>query len=138
MNNKISLKVYTDLNLSSEVLTWFEQINQPPIPDKKFWWECQTLLIEGFANIVEHAHANLPIETPIDLEAVRLNKSIEIRIWSQGKAFDLKEKIQNLADFEDNLQERGRGLKIMTILADQLSYEQMPDHRYCLFISKSY
>ena len=138
MSNKISLKVNTDLNASPKVLTWFEQLNNPPIPEKKFWWECQTLLIEGFANIVEHAHVNLPIETPIELEAVRLNQCIEIRIWSQGTAFDLKQKLENLAEFEDNEATRGRGLKIMATLADKLSYEPTADNRYCLFISKDY
>src|SRR5689334_22119613 len=101
MSNKIYLTVNTDINASSAVLTWFEQLNNPPIPDKKIWWEFQTLLIEGFTNIVEHAHINLPIETPIELEAVRLSECIEIRIWSQGKAFDLEQKLQNLTEFED-------------------------------------
>ncbi|MDZ7957852.1 MAG: anti-sigma regulatory factor [Aulosira sp. DedQUE10] len=138
MNNRIHLKVHTDLNNSSRVLSWFEQINQPPIPDAKIWWQCQTLLIEGFANIVEHAHKNLPIETPIELEAMRSSEHIEIRILSEGPAFDLEQKLQEVSEFEDNQQERGRGLKIMSEIADQLSYEPTADHRYCLFISKYY
>ena len=58
------------------MLSWFEQMNQPPIPDKKIWWQCQTLMMEGFTNIVEHAHRNLPIETSIEIEAVRLDEYI--------------------------------------------------------------
>ncbi|MDZ8187425.1 MAG: anti-sigma regulatory factor [Nostoc sp. ChiSLP02] len=138
MNQKIYLKVNTDLTASPEVLSWFEQINQPSIPDQQIWWQCQTLLIEGFTNIVEHAHKNLPIETPIEIEAVRFNKNIEIRIWSQGKYFDLEEQLRQISEFEDNDQERGRGLKIMSIIADKLSYERTVDNRYCLFISKFY
>ncbi|BAY23140.1 putative anti-sigma regulatory factor serine/threonine protein kinase [Calothrix sp. NIES-2100] len=138
MSTKIFLQVNTDLKESSKVLTWFEQINNPPLPDKKVWWECQTLLIEGFANIVEHAHVNLPIQTPIELEAVRLRERIEIRIWSQGVAFNLEQKLQNVSEFEENEAARGRGLKIMATLADKLSYEQTADNRYCLFISKYY
>ncbi len=138
MNKKIYLKVNTDLTASPEVLSWFEQMNEPSLPDKQIWWQCQTLLMEGFTNIVEHAHKNLPIETPIEMEALRLNEYIEIRIWSQGECFDLEEKLQQTSEFEDNDQERGRGLKIMSAIADKFSYERTIDNRYCLFISKYY
>lgn len=128
----------TDLTASSEILSWFEQMNDPPLPNQKSWWECQTLLIEGFANIVEHAHKNFPPETSIELEAMRLNENIEIRIWSQGEAFDLEHKLLEISEFEDNDQERGRGLKIISVIADKLSYEPTVDNRYCLFMSKCY
>ena len=136
MNSKIYLKVNTDLTATFEVLSWFEQINLPPISDQTVWWECQTLLMEGFANIVEHAHKNLPIETPIDLEAERLDGRIEIRICSLGQPFNMQQKLQEISEFEENDEERGRGLKIMSAIADKLSYEHTPDNRYCLFISK--
>ncbi|MBE9051240.1 anti-sigma regulatory factor [Nostocales cyanobacterium LEGE 11386] len=138
MNKNIHLKVNTDLNATAEVLSWFEQINQPPLPDKKIWWQCQTLLIEGFANIVEHAHKNLPVETPIELAAVRLNEHIEIRIWSLGQAFDLEQQLQTTPDLTDNFQARGRGLKIMSSIAEELSYHQTDDHRHCLFFKVKY
>ncbi|MFN6469087.1 MAG: ATP-binding protein [Nostoc sp. SerVER01] len=138
MNKKIYLKVNTDLTASPEVLSWFEQMNQPSFRNKQIWWQCQTLLMEGFTNIVEHAHKNLPLETPIEIEALRLNEYIEIRIWSQGECFDLEEQLRETSEFEDNNQERGRGLKIMSALADKLSYERTIDNRYCLFISKYY
>jgi serine/threonine-protein kinase RsbW len=77
---KIDLQVCTDIAASERVLSWFEQINQPPITDHKLWWECQTLLIEGFINIVEHAHRDLPPETSIDLEVTRFYQHIEIRM----------------------------------------------------------
>ncbi|MEH2246783.1 ATP-binding protein [Nostoc sp.] len=138
MNNKIYLKVKTDLTASPQVLSWFEQMNQPPFLDKKIWWQCQTLMMEGFTNIVEHAHKNLPIETLIEMEAVRLDEYIEIRIWSQGEPFDLEEQLRQTSEFEENDQERGRGLKIMSAIADKLSYERAVDNRYYLFISKYY
>ncbi|MEH2181726.1 ATP-binding protein [Nostoc sp.] len=138
MNHKIYLKVNTDLTASPQVLSWFEQMNQPPISNKQIWWQCQTLMMEGFTNIVEHAHKHLPIETPIEMEAVRLDEYIEIRIWSQGEAFDLEEQLRQTSEFEDNDQERGRGLKIMSTIADKLSYHLTEDNRYCLFISKYY
>ncbi len=138
MRNTIYLKVNTDLTASPQVLSWFEQINQPPIPDKQIWWQCQTLMMEGFTNIVEHAHKNLPLETPIEIEAVRFNEYIEIRIWSKGEPFDLEQQLQQTFEFEENEQDRGRGLKIMSAIADKLSYAPTVDNRYCLFISKSY
>ncbi|MEA5604164.1 anti-sigma regulatory factor [Nostoc sp. UHCC 0252] len=138
MKNKIYLKVNTDLTASPQVLSWFEQMNQPPITNKQIWWQCQTLLIEGFTNIVEHAHKNLPIETPIEIEAVRFNEYIEIRILSQGKPFNLEQQLQQTSEFEDNDRDRGRGLKIMSAIADELTYEPTEDNRYCLFISKFY
>ncbi|BAZ14766.1 putative anti-sigma regulatory factor serine/threonine protein kinase [Calothrix sp. NIES-4071] len=137
MVQTINLQVNTDLTASSEVLSWFEQINQPPIPEPEIWWKCQTLLIEGFTNIVEHAHKNLPPETLVEIEAIRSSQEIQIRIWSQGQFFDLEKKLQETCEFEENEQERGRGLRIMSAIADKLSYERTADNRYCLFISKN-
>jgi serine/threonine-protein kinase RsbW len=138
VNHKIHLKINTNLAFLSEILSWFEQINQPPITNQQIWWQCQTLLIEGFTNTVEHAHKNLPIETPIEIEAVRFNQHIEIRIWCEGEPFDLEDKLLQIGEFEENYQERGRGLKIMSAIADNLYCESVVDHRYCLFISKYY
>ncbi len=138
MNKKIQLTVNTDLNATTEVLSWFEQINQPPLPDQTIWWKCQTLLIEGFANTIEHGHKNLPVETPIELEAVRLIEHIEIRIFSLGKPFDLEEKLQIIPELTDNFLERGRGLKIMSSIAEELTYLPTDDDRYCLFCKIKY
>jgi serine/threonine-protein kinase RsbW len=136
--HKIHLQVNTDLAATSQVMSWFEQINSPPLSDLKTWWQCQTLLQEGFANIVEHAHKNLPPETPIVLEAIRSEQAIEIRIWSYGTAFDLQQKLREIPEFENNDGDRGRGLKIMSKLADGLSYESTADNRYCLWMKKYY
>lgn len=138
MDNKIHLKVNTGLTALSEVLSWCEQINQPPIPDKQVWWQCQTLLIEGFANIVEHAHKNLPPTTPVEIEVLRSSEYIEIRIISQGEAFDLEQQMQITMELEDNHKDRGRGLKIMSALADKLTYEQTSANNYCLLMRKYY
>lgn len=138
MSNKIYLEIDTDITTVPDVLSWFEQINQPPIIKQEIWWQCQTLLIEGFTNIVEHAHKNLAKETFIYIEVCRYTQSIEIRIFAEGKAFNIEQKLQEVPEFEDNNQARGRGLKIMSVLADNLSYEKIAENRYCLFISKLY
>ena len=98
----------------------------------------QTLLVEGFINIVEHAHQGLPRETPIELEVIRFEKDIEIRMWSCGEPFDLGKQLRMTSALEDNEQERGRGLQIISTIADKLRYELTEDNRYCLFISKHY
>ncbi|BAY08504.1 ATP-binding protein [Calothrix sp. NIES-2098] len=138
MANRFFLQTNTDITVLSQVLSWFEQINQPPLINKEIWWQCQTLIIEGFTNIVEHAHKNLSVQTPINIEVFRSHESIEIRIFSQGKPFNLEQKLQEVSEFEENDRERGRGLKIMSKLADNLSYEQIAENRYCLFMSKFY
>lgn len=138
MLNKIQLQINTGIADSEQVLLWFEQLNQPLVISAEIWWQCQTLLQEGFMNIVEHAHKNLPDDTPIDIEAARLDTSIEIRIWSYGERFNMEEKLEEIDELEANDGDRGRGLKIMSAIADRMTYEQMPDRRYCLFLSKSY
>jgi|GEM_PF-3686411 serine/threonine-protein kinase RsbW len=52
MEHKISLKVNTDINAATEILAWFEQVNQPSMIDGKIWCQLQTILIEGFINAV--------------------------------------------------------------------------------------
>ncbi len=136
INQKIYIQVFTDITASTQILSWFEQINQPPVSNQTTWWQCQTLLIEGFTNIVEHAHKNLPIETPIELEVTRFNRCIEIRIFSYGEAFALKQQLEVISDLDKNFNKRGRGLRIMFAIADKLSYELQADNRYCFFISK--
>jgi serine/threonine-protein kinase RsbW len=59
------------------------------------------------------------------------------RIWSNGEYFDLEQKLKKVLEFEDNFDERGRGLKIMSEIADHLSYDLVEDNRCCLFISKN-
>jgi serine/threonine-protein kinase RsbW len=134
--NKINLQVNTDLSVALQVISWFEQLNYPENTDIKIWWQCQTLLQEGFTNIVEHAHRGLPKETPILLEAIRNTEAIEIYIWAYGVAFDIEQKLKELPEIEKNEGERGRGLKIMSLLADEISYTRVAGDRYCLYMKK--
>lgn len=138
MFSRINLQTNSDITAASQILSWFEQLNYPPLNDFKIWWQCQTLLQEGFTNTVEHAHKNLPRETPIALEAIRSCHFIEIRIWSYGTPFDLRQKLQETRGIENIEDERGRGLKIMSMIADEMSYEQSEDGRYCLYMKKNY
>ncbi|MCS6813878.1 MAG: anti-sigma regulatory factor [Cyanobacteria bacterium] len=134
---KISLRVRTDRAVFDQVLSWFDTLNQPPTVDNRTWWQCQTVLKEGFDNVVDYAHKDLIPDTPIDIEAVRRKASIEIRIWDQGKPFDLKRKLAQMPTLDENYDgERGRGLRIMEKVADELSYDRTSDNRNCLVIIK--
>ncbi|OLP16707.1 ATP-binding protein [Leptolyngbya sp. 'hensonii'] len=138
MLKKINLQVNTDPAASAQVLSWFEELNQPPISNKVIWWQCQTVLKEGFDNAVEYAHKSLPPETPILIEAIRFPQRIEIRIWDCGVPFNLEEKLREMPELEENEGSRGRGLRIMQKIADQISYRRTSDDRNCLLIVKSY
>ena len=134
--HKISIKVNSEITASEEIFFWFKQLNSPSITDKVMWWHCETLLHEGFANIVEHAHKDLPPQTPIALEAKRCEKYIEICIWFYGPIFNLEKKLKEIPPLEDNESEGGRGLRIMDELADWLSYDRVGDNLNCLRMKK--
>lgn len=125
----------TDLDALPQVLDWFEQFNQPPIP-YLIWLECQLALAEGFTNAVRHAHASKTPETPIDLEIAVDHKAIELRIWDCGSGFNLNQSLSNHQVVEQTA-ERGRGLKIIEKIADTVSYTQI-GQRNCLLIIKHY
>jgi len=51
-------------------------------------------VIEGFTNAVRHAHKNLPLETPIELEVMVLNEHLEVKILDWGEPFDIQAKLK--------------------------------------------
>jgi len=131
------LQVDSDFNALGQVLSWFEQLKQPTIPQKT-WLECNTILAEVLGNAVDHAHRQLSSKTPITIEVTILSQSIEIRIWDCGPAFDLEKQLQQIPDEIDEMAERGRGLSIMQQITDYLSYTRTADNRNCLLFLKSY
>lgn len=92
-NHKISLQVKTDLKAVAKILCWIDQLEHLPIPESVFH-SYKLATIEGFTNAVRHAHKDLPVETPIDLEITVFHNRIEIKIWDFGKPFDLNAKLQ--------------------------------------------
>lgn len=121
----------------SHVLSWFDQLQRPSIPND-VWLACKTALAEGFDNAVRHAHGQLPPETPIDIEVTIFTQSIEIKICDRGSAYDIEGHVQQFPEDIDDLAESGRGINIMQQLADYLSYTRTPDNRNCLLIVKNY
>lgn len=91
---KISLQVNTDIKAVAQVLLWVDSVLEHlPIPEAVFH-QCKLATVEGFTNAVRHAHKNLPLATPIELEITVFNDRLEIKIWDSGKPFDLKAKLQ--------------------------------------------
>ncbi len=131
------LQVKTDDDVLPQVLSWFDQLQQPSIPTYT-WLECKTVLAEGFDNVLRHAHKGLPPETPIHLEVTILTQSIQLRIWDYGLGFDLERHLQQQPNEVDEMAESGRGTGIMQQLSDYLSYTKMVDNRNCLLMIKSY
>ncbi|MER3434749.1 MAG: serine/threonine protein kinase [Leptolyngbya sp. ERB_1_1] len=82
------LIVQTDLRAIAEILSWFRAFQQP-IVTQAIWLQGQIALVEAFTNAVRHAHAQLPKQTPIKLEAELYRERLEIKVWDQGAPFDL-------------------------------------------------
>ena len=136
--HQFHLQVETELEELKEVLQWFENFVFPAIP-QKMGWQCEVALVEAFTNAVRHAHQNLPKTTPIDLEVELFPNFLEMRIWDQGKPFDLKAKLQTSKKETNSLEkEGGRGLQFIKKLTDELQYLNLPNHRNCLVMRKKY
>ncbi len=90
---KFSLQVNTDINAVAQVLSWVDQLDPLPIPPAVLH-QCKLAVIEGFTNAVRHAHKNLPLETPIELEIMVFNEHLEVKIWDWGEPFDIQAKLK--------------------------------------------
>ncbi len=137
MNNKFSLQVKTDLNVLPAVLTWFNE-NYPVLIPGNIWIRCQTALAEGLTNAIRHAHQGLDPNTPILIEVEVFTDILEMRIWDQGPAFDLKQQLATTAATIDPDQVGGRGLYLIQRLCDDLSYTRSADQRNCLLLIKHF
>ncbi|MBD1884726.1 ATP-binding protein [Microcoleus vaginatus] len=90
---KFTLQVNTDIQAVAQVLSWVEQLDPLPIPPIVLH-QCKLAVIEGFTNAVRHAHKNLPLETPIELEVMVLNEHLEVKILDWGEPFDIQAKLK--------------------------------------------
>ena len=131
------IETQTDPTALKSVLTWFDQFRATPIPHN-IWLQCQLALIEGFTNAVRHAHAGLPSTTPIRIEVSVNNCTIDICIWDYGPGFDLASVLRQKITVSNPDSEGGRGLKIMYLVADRLTYKPTSDQGNCLHLHKSF
>ncbi|WP_324610940.1 ATP-binding protein [Moorena producens] len=131
------LMVQTDLSEVKDVLQWFEEFTSEPLP-QEFWQQCQIALVEGFTNVVRHAHRHLPNTTVIELELKLFTDGLEMRLWDYGHPFDFQSKLESLyqEDYDPLEKEGGRGLMFMNQLTDEVSYQRLSDQRNCLLMRK--
>ena len=89
----LQLKLNTDIKAVAQVLSWLELLDPLPIP-LGVLHQCKLAVIEGFTNAVRHAHKNLPLETPIEIEIMVFNEHLEVKIWDWGEPFDIQAKLK--------------------------------------------
>ena len=134
---KTNIQVSSNLKALDRVLLQFNKVYQEYITQKD-WLQCQLALVEGFTNAVRHAHKDLPSETPIFIEVSLTREQMEIRIWDQGKYFDLSSFIATMSQENEQWLGSGRGIAIMAKIADRLEYNRLSCDRNCLLIVKKF
>ena len=127
----------TDPKALKALLTWFEQFRAAPIPHK-VWLQCQLALIEGFTNAIRHAHGDLTADTPIRIQVSVSDRDIDIWIWDRGPGFSFDSILNDKLATSSKDAEGGRGLKIMYLVADEISYGPTKNEGNCLHIRKTY
>jgi serine/threonine-protein kinase RsbW len=132
---QIKIEVKSDLQAVDLVLLQFNNIYHSTILQQD-WLQCQLALVEGFTNAIRHAHKNLPAETPIIIEIVLDTEKMTIRIWDYGEPFNLEHFIAKISKNNRSWQESGRGIAIMSKIADILRYDRVSATQNCLLIVK--
>ena len=127
----------TDPQALPGVLSWFDEFHALPMPQED-WLQCQLALIEGFTNVVRHAHKGLPPATPIAITITLTHDYLDMKIWDHGPGFDFQTTLDHKLETTNADSEGGRGLRIMYRVADIVCYERTADERNCLHIRKSY
>ncbi|NES98518.1 MAG: ATP-binding protein [Desertifilum sp. SIO1I2] len=137
-SQKFRLQVRSDLRALDQVLSWFDQFDESPIPNTT-WMECKTALAEGMTNAIRHAHKDRSSDSPVEIELTLFPELLEIRIWDRGPGFDMDGWLANEQPPLDNeYLEHGRGLLMMQKLVDRLSYDRTADRRNCLLMVKHF
>ncbi|TAF09350.1 MAG: anti-sigma regulatory factor [Nostocales cyanobacterium] len=143
--HNFSLQVVSDLDAMATVVEWFDQFKNTQIP-YQIWLEGQTALLEGFTNVVRHAHSHLSPETPVDLEVQICSEYFQIRIWDQGDIFDLEAALESFyqetsqSEFDPLEHESQWGciffLKLRKDYGWTISYIRELENRNCLLLKK--
>ncbi|NUN63847.1 ATP-binding protein [Pseudanabaena biceps] len=148
MTHKYHIQTNSDIYALAQLQRWFQQF-KPLLPNQA-WMQCNLVLVEVFTNVVCYAHEGLPEETPVDIEFILHETEcfVELKIWDHGQPFDLEAEIERASleaqknlEFNGNVEDiptGGRGLFIAKTVADDISYEAMPDGRNCFVMTKSF
>ena len=132
-----SYETKTDPKALKGVLSWFDSFHDLSIP-QEVWLQCQLALIEGFTNVVRHAHEGLPAETPIEIAITVTTEYLDMKIWDRGPGFDFDAMLNRKLKTTNHDSEGGRGLRIMYRVADTVEYSKTIDRRNCLHIQKHF
>lgn len=128
MLERAHLTVRSHLEELSTVQRWFRTLvarlaTENPWIDEQFN-QLNLALAEGFTNAVRHAHADLPANTPIDIELSLHPERVELRIFDRGAPFDPDSLSEPVAG---SLREGGYGWFLLRRLADRVSYDCLPN-----------
>lgn len=129
------IHVNSDLNELSNVLEWFQGLNQASVSTED-WMQCQIALAEGFTNVVRHAHQSLPPQTVIEIDLNFHPNHVEIQIWDCGPPFSLMEQIDRSSQAITDNSTSGRGLMLLQKIANELVYRRVDETRNCLCLIK--
>ncbi|NER80056.1 MAG: ATP-binding protein [Leptolyngbya sp. SIO1D8] len=132
-----SYEAQTDLKALKGILSWFDGFQNLPIP-QEIWLQCKLALSEAFTNVVRHAHEGLPAETPIQIEITVTPEYLDMKIWDCGPGFDFQAMLERKLETTTPYSVGGRGLKIMSSVADTVEYSKTADQRNCLHIQKHF
>ncbi len=140
-----TLTLPTDLEAIKALVDWFEQFNRPPLTPR-LWIEAKLALLEGFTNVVRHAHQPLSPETPVDIQVNLLPHLLEINLWDYGQPYDFAAALRRLdaltLDPNFNPLERQTQWGSIMLLNLQktfgwtVQYRRGSDERNCLHIQK--
>jgi cellulose synthase (UDP-forming) len=136
-NKLFKLQVNSDKSNLELVLSWFDTLRQPSM-ENSFWYESKLALAESFDNVIDHAHKDLPSDTPIEIEVIIASKFLTIKTWDCGPGFNLELSLQQSTKEINDCAERGRGIEILKQIADRLDYTITEERGNCLLIVKYY
>lgn len=96
-------------------------------------------IAEGFTNAVRHAHGTKYQDCPITIKLTLTPETVEIRIWDYSQTpFDIQTYLSKTTCAQNKEASGGRGLLILSKIADHLSYSYDPLRKQnCLLIVKS-
>jgi serine/threonine-protein kinase RsbW len=129
------IHVNTDLNELSNVLEWFQGLNQASVSPED-WMQCKIALAEGFTNVVRHAHQSLPPQTLIEIDLNFYPNHVEMQIWDCGPPFSLMEHIDRSCKSITDRSVSGRGLMLLQKIANEIEYRRVDATRNCLSLIK--
>ena len=118
-------------------MNWFSCQRPSPV-DKGTWSACLTAMGEAFENTIYHARDPLKTEPQTRVEVTITTGVVQIQIWDNGPGFNFEQYMKALPKIVPLHTERGRGLWIISQIADYLHYSQTANQLNCFTIQKNW